>query len=200
MIDDERDHAGAAAARFAHLAPDRADRLDDGAGRSTARTSPASPRWCSSSRRPPATRWKACRPSEIDDDLGPVRQLQGAGRQPRARGRVAARDAGADPRRPAQHEHAGRLRQLGRRGGAASAAKACRTPSSSSRSRRAAASRSSARRSWARCRTSSSSRSSSRARPSRCRAPTARPMARIGRDVVASSLPAALMFELSRSL
>ena len=58
----------------------------------------------------------------------------------------------------------------------------------------------SATRSSTRCRTSSSSRSSSRARPSRCRAPTARTMARIGRDVVASSLPAALMFELSRGL
>ncbi len=59
--DDERHHADAAAARLAQLAADRADRVDDGPGRSSARTSPASPPWCSSSRRPRTRRWPASR-------------------------------------------------------------------------------------------------------------------------------------------
>ena len=103
-----------------------------------------------------------------------------------------------DPRRAAQHEHAGRLRQLGRRGGELLQGRpAARDHRRVDPARRAASPRS-ATRSSTRCRTSSSSRSSSRARPSRCRAPTARPWRGSAATSIATSLPAALMFELSQ--
>ena len=57
----ERHRRHLAAPRFAHLAPDRADRVDHGPrGRAQGRRRHDA-RSCSSSRRPPARRWPACR-------------------------------------------------------------------------------------------------------------------------------------------
>ena len=127
-----------------------------------------------------------------------IGQLEGAGRQPRPRRRLAARGAGLGPRRDPQHEHAGRLRRLGRGGGELLPRRPAARRSSSTRSRRAPA--------------STSFRDEildevpdfvfieilEQGSTFEMSGTNGASMARIGRDVVSSSLPAALMFELSR--
>ena len=129
-----------------------------------------------------------------------IEQLEGARRQPRARRRVAPRGARADPRRAAQHEHAGRLRRLDRRGGELLQGRPAARDHRRLDPEGQPLHRTSATRSLAEVPDFVFIEILEQGSTFEMSGTNGAQMARIGRDVVASSLPAALMFELSRGL